>query len=125
MIMLFSILLQEFANLSDVLTWVVVSGGAMILAGAVMSLLLENWSGWHDFPVWVKTIVPIILAGIFSVIASVGLALDVAVFIPEPYATLLLMFINWLTSQIVYTKAKNAGYAAHALPEKGAGLPPA
>ena len=54
---------MEFPTLEAVLVWIATGGGAMALAGYVVSYLLENWPAWHNFPRFVKTVVPIIIAG--------------------------------------------------------------
>jgi hypothetical protein len=91
---------MEFGNLLEVLLWIVGGGGAMAIAGYVWSLLLENIPQWHELPRWLKTIIPIVIAGVLGMLANVVIALDATAFIPPPYDAILLMLVNWLFSQL-------------------------
>jgi hypothetical protein len=105
---------EEFTSVEQFLVWVATGGGSMVLAGAVIALLLENWPAWHNFPKWVKIITPIVLAGIFGTLASAALALELPAMIPPVLATLILVMLNWLGSQWQYMRAKNLGCGADA-----------
>lgn len=96
-----------FENLADVLVWLAVGGGSVAIAGAVMALLLENLGFWQGLPTWVKTIVPIIIAGFIGVGAQALIALDITAFVPPWMGSLLLVLINWLVGQWQYISLKS------------------
>ena len=104
----------EFGTIEGFLIWITVGGGSVILAGAVVSLLLENWKVWHTWPRWVKVIVPIILAGVIGTFAQTLLALEAPALIPPAYASLILVMLNWLSGQWQYMRVKDGAYARSA-----------
>ena len=99
----------DFESLDAVLTWIIAGGGAMVLAGYVVAYLLENIAFWHNLPVTIKTIVPILLAAFFGAVAQSVLALDVLPSVPANVQALVLMLINWLFSQVAYSRLKGPG----------------
>lgn len=101
-------------SIGALLLWIATGGGAMVLAGAVVSFLLANWPWFNKWPTWAKAIAPIVLAGVFGVGAQVLITLDVSSLIPLPVAGLILVFINYLASQAVYMRIKPSGYASRA-----------
>lgn len=101
----------DFGSIEDFLIWIAVGGGSMVLAGAVVALLLENWKAWHTFPRWVKLIVPIVLAGVFGIGAQLLLALEVPALIPATYSSIVLIMLNWIAGQWQYMKVKDGVYA--------------
>ena len=105
-----------FGSIEEFLIWIAVGGGSVFLAGAAVSLLLENWKAWHNFPRWVKVIVPVILAGIIGTLAQSLLALEVPALIPPAYGSLILVMLNWLSGQWQYMKVKDGAYAKTATP---------
>lgn len=106
--------IPEFSTLEQFLVWVGTGGGSMILAGLVVAYFLENLAWWHNLPRWVKLITPIVLMGIFGVIAQSVITLDLLTFIPAPVQMILLMLIGWLFSQLGYRSIKGGNYAASA-----------
>jgi hypothetical protein len=105
---------EDFVSLEALLIWIISGGGAMVLVGYVMAFLLENWPAWHNFPRWVKVLVPIALAAVFGFGANGVLALELLDYIPVPIQTLILMLINWLFGQFAYRGIKDGAYAASA-----------
>ena len=105
---------MTFDTLQALLVWVIAGGGAIILANAVITLLFENWVWWHTAPDWFKKAVPIIFAGAFGIAAQLALSFDLGGLIPEPFATILLIFLGYLIQQITLAKADSAGYASSA-----------
>lgn len=101
----------DFGSIEDLLVWIAVGGGSMVLAGAVVALLFENWKAWHTFPRPVKLAVPIILAGVFGIGAQLLLALEVPALIPPAYSSVLLIMLNWIAGQWQYMKVKDGVYA--------------
>ena len=101
----------EFGTVEEYLIWIAVGGGSVVLAGAVVCLLLENWKVWHNFPRWVKVIIPVILAGVIGTFAQTLLALEAPALIPPAYASLILVMLNWLSGQWQYMKVKDGAYA--------------
>jgi len=101
---------SDFGTLVEVLTWLTTRGGAMVLAGYVVAYFFENMSWWHGLPRWVKIVVPILLAGIFSIAATSILALGLVNEVPPQYQALLLALINWLFGQIAYRGLREDSY---------------
>lgn len=106
--------IPEFGTLEEFFVWVGTGAGSMVLAGLVMAYLLENITWWHDLPRWVKLIAPIILAGVFGVVAQSVITLELLTFIPPMAQVILLMLIAWLFSQLGYRSIKEGDYAASA-----------
>lgn len=105
---------MEFDTLEGVLVWIIAGGGAMVLVGYVEAYLLENWAGWHNFPRWVKTLFPIVLGGLFGVIAQSLLAFDVLANVSPAVGMIVLWLINWISTQKAYRGIKDGEYAAAA-----------
>ncbi len=105
-----------FGSIEELLIWIAAGGGSVFLAGAVISLLLENWKAWHNFPRWVKVTIPVILAGVIGTFAQSLLALEAPALIPPAYASLILVMLNWLSGQWQYMKVKDGAYAKTAQP---------
>jgi len=100
---------DQFTDLDALLVWIISGGGAMVLAGYVVAYLLENIAFWHNLPVTVKVIVPIALAAAFGFLAQSVLALGLLPQIPANFQALILMAINWLFSQVAYSRIKGPG----------------
>ena len=103
-----------YENLTDVLIWFAVGGGAMWLWGVVLARILENWIFWHKLQPWVKKIVPIIFAGFIGIAAESLIAVDIVQYIPESAAAVILALLNWYFSQREYGAIKDSTYAAGA-----------
>ncbi len=58
--------MEQFADLSVLLAWIV-AGGSVILSGMAFAYLAENWAQWHALPKPVKVVAPLVV--------SVGLAI--------------------------------------------------
>lgn len=104
----------EFGTLEEFLVWVGVGGGSMVLAGLVVAYFLENMKWWHPLPRWIKILTPIVLSGVFAIVANSMMALDLLTFIPPIFQTILLMLIGWLFSQIGYRSIKEGSYGESA-----------
>ena len=104
----------SFASLSDLLIWIGTGGGAMVLAGYVNTFLLENWAKWHAFPRWVKITFPLLMAGLFGVLAQSFIALDIVTQLPEVISIVLLAAINWVAGQLAYKNIKDSSYGVSA-----------
>ena len=113
-------LLQEFDSLEAVLTWIVLGGGATALTGAVMAYLLENWAGWHPLPRWVKTLFPILMSGILGMMAQAVLGFELLTSVPPSIQAILLMLVNWFSSQRSYKGIKDSSYGTSARAPKTA-----
>jgi fructose-specific phosphotransferase system IIC component len=103
-----------YSSLLEFFQWIFQGGGAMILAGFVVAYLLENLGWWHDLPHWVKLVVPIILAGVFGVLAESLVVVGLLDQIPPVVQSIVLMLINWLFSQLAYKGIKEGAYAESA-----------
>lgn len=101
---------DSFGTLEELLVWVVAGGGAMILAGYFVAYFLENLAFWHGLPVWIKTVVPLALAGVIGFVGSSLLSLDVLKIIPANVQGLVLMLVNWVFSQRAYMSTKGKAY---------------
>lgn len=101
---------DSFGTLEELLVWVVAGGGAMILAGYFVAYFLENLAFWHTLPVWIKTVVPLALAGLFGFVGSSLLSLDVLTLIPPSVQALILMLVNWVFGQRAYMGTKGKAY---------------
>ncbi len=105
---------EQFSSLEELLIWIVANGGAVILAGYVMAYFLENIAGWHTLPRWLKTIIPIAIAGLIGFFAESVLALELLAYVPPIVKSVVLMLINWLWGQRAYAGIKEGPYAASA-----------
>lgn len=104
--------LQEFGTLEEVLIWLAVGGGAMILFGYFEAYFLENWGFWHKLPVKVKLVVPLAVAAVLGFLAQAALTLDLPSAISPQFEAVILMLINWVFSQRAYKGIKEGAYAA-------------
>src|SRR4030065_787018 len=113
--MLLSTLLQEVdpTSFTSVLLWIIAGPGVVFLVGKFVSLVLENWSGWANFPTSVKFLVPIVLAALLGVGAQLLLAQPELVAAVEPwFKTVMLAILAWVGSQSQYLATKQAQYGA-------------
>ena len=101
------VLQENFDSLSSVLLWVAGAGG-MVLFGVIKARVLENWVAWHNFPVWVKKSAPMLVAGIFALVANLSLDLNVLGYIPDAVATFLLFGINYLAGSVTHQSIKDS-----------------
>ena len=99
-----------FDNITDLLMWFAVGGGAMYLFGVVEARLLENWEFYHKMKPAIKKLIPILFAGLIGVLAQSLVAVDVTQFIPEGVAAVILALINWYMSQSEYQRIKDSSY---------------
>ncbi len=104
--------LQEFGSIADVLVWIAVGGGAMVLFGYFEAMLLENFGWWHNLPTKVKLIVPLAFAAGVGFLAQSALALELPTAIPPQVEAVILMLINWVFSQRAYAGIKDSSYGA-------------
>jgi len=104
----------QFADLSSVLVWFAVGGGAMWLFGIVEARLLENIVFWHKLKPWIKKLVPIAFAGLVGFLAQSLIAVDITQYLPEGVAAILLAAINWYFSQREYGLIKESAYGSSA-----------
>lgn len=105
--------LPDFTNLSAVLTWIAIGGGAPFLAMQAFSYLAELWPAWHDFPKVVKYLAPPLLAVGLAFAANYGLKSAGLIETLSPFWVLITqVVIGWLGSQKGYMDTKKAGYGA-------------
>jgi len=100
-----------YENLTDVLVWFAIGGGAMWLFGIVEARLLENWTFWHTMKSWIKKLVPIAFAALVGFLAQALISVDIVQYIPESMSVVILAAINWYFSQHEYQAIKNTSYA--------------
>ena len=122
-ITLFALLLMGFTFVENpdwtdfeaVAGWLAFGGGAPIVIAYALSLLVENFPGWHDLPRGVKFILPML--------ASVGLSIGANYLLGYPaviaeisaiWFVVISAVLAWLGSQAGYMKAKAASYARSA-----------
>jgi fructose-specific phosphotransferase system IIC component len=110
---------DSFGTLEELLVWVVAGGGAMVLAGYFVAYFLENLAFWHTLPVWIKTVVPLVIAGVLGVVGSSLLSLDLLKIIPPGIQALILMLVNWVFSQRAYMGTKRYEGQPYAYGKKG------
>lgn len=106
--------MDDFVSLEALLVWIISGGGAMMLVGYVKAYLLENWAAWHNFPRWIKVLVPIALASVFGFGAEAIIGLELLAYIPASIQALILILINWLFGQFAYKGIKDGAYAESA-----------
>ena len=113
-VMLFLVAFQpdSFGSLDELLVWVVAGGGAMALAGYFVAYFLENLAFWHSLPTWLKTVVPLAIAGVLGFVGNAVLSLNLLPAIPANVQALALMLINWVFSQRAYMGTKGKAYGA-------------
>ena len=104
--------LQEFGTIEEVLLWVVIGGGAMVLFGYFEALFLENLPFWHNLPVNVKRVVPLVFAGLLGFAAQAALEFDLPSAISPQIEVVILMLINWVFSQRALMSTKVKAYGA-------------
>ena len=104
---------ENFGSLSAVLVWVAGAGG-MVLFGVIKARVLENWVAWHNFPVWVKKSAPVLIAGVFALLANLFLDMGVADLVPDAVATFLLFGINYLSGSVTHQEIKDSSFGASA-----------
>lgn len=109
-----AVFLQEFTSLDEVIAWLATTAGTTWVIGSVMAYLLENWTGWHTLPRWVKILFPIVLSGIFGVIVQSAIAFNALAYIPDWLKMVLLTGANWLFSQRAYKGIKDSSYGSSA-----------
>ena len=114
----------DFGSLAEVLIWVIEGGGAMILAGFIVAYLLENLAFWHNLPVFVKKITPVVMAALLGVGAQSVLLGDLLSYIPPVIQSMMLMLVAWLFSQIAYKGIKEGGYGESTRVAAASKLPP-
>jgi len=107
------VLQENFDSLSAVLVWVAGAGG-MVLFGVIKARVLENWVAWHNFPVWIKKSAPMLVAGIFAMIANLSLDFGIIGYIPDAVATFLLFGINYLAGSVTHQNIKDSTFGASA-----------
>jgi hypothetical protein len=122
-ITLFALLLMGFTFVENpdwtdfeaVAGWLAFGGGAPIVIAFALSLLVENFPGWHDLPRGVKFILPML--------ASVGLSIganyllefpEVVAGIASIWFVVVSAVLAWLGSQFAYMKTKATNYARSA-----------
>ncbi|GAG23440.1 unnamed protein product [marine sediment metagenome] len=120
-IVLVSLLLVGFAfmdvpdwtDFEAVVGWLAFGGGAPIVIAYALSLIVENFPGWHNLPSGVKFILPMI--------ASVGLSIGANYLLGFPevvsgvsaiWFLVVSAVLAWLGSQYAYMKSRSAGYGA-------------
>ena len=113
--MFLSTLFQEVdpTSLTSVLLWVIAGPGVVFLVGKFLSILLELWPKWGEFPTSVKTVVPIFLAALLGVAAQLLIAQPALVALIEPWFKVVMMAIlAWVASQVQYMASKRAEFGA-------------
>ena len=107
---------ENFDSLNAVLVWIAGAGG-MVLFGVIKARVLENWVAWHNFPAWIKKYTPVVIAGLFSLLANLAMDFELAGYLPEYIASILLFGINYLAGQKEYEKIKDSSYGESARAE--------
>jgi hypothetical protein len=112
-----------FDTISALLLWIFAGGGAMWFTGRVMAFLLENWTAYHNFPLLVKKLFPVVLAGILGIVAQALYVSDLLTMLPPAVHAAILWAINYFFSQKQYAEIKEGAYGASTR-EAAAILPP-
>jgi purine-cytosine permease-like protein len=106
--------MNDWTNLTAVLTWVVVLG-APYLVGKLFAYLAENWSKWHTLPGTVKFVVPLVVSVLIALGAQGLLTLPEFLATVSPYWALVVQAVlAYLGSQKGYMEAKASGYGRKA-----------
>jgi len=107
---------MDWTNLLGVLAWIAAGSGSIFLVNYGLSLLVENWPAWHNFPRAVKFLAPLVMAILMAVGAQ--LALDYGQVVIEYIQPWWIIIVNiaiaWLGSQKAYIGTKDTGYAESA-----------
>lgn len=109
--------MPEFQVFAELLMWIATGGGAAIIVGRAVSLILEDTAFWHQLSPWVKKYTVRFLALVFGVVAEALLEVDLSTVFGQ-FAPVVGMIIlaawNWLASQTQYLAIKETRYAEKA-----------
>ena len=109
---------MENVNVVDLMSVLsfLVKGGAPVAVLYALSLLAENWAGWHTLPKWIKFIVPMIVSALLAVGAQIltGYA-DIVATIAPWWSVVAVAVMSYISSQKAYMSTKAAGYGTHTL----------
>ncbi|CAK0759981.1 membrane hypothetical protein [Gammaproteobacteria bacterium] len=101
---------MDVLNLTNVLTWLVGPGSA-IVAGYMLSLLVENWKGWHKLPRWVKFLAPLVASPLLSLLAALALNYtDLLKQVAPWYQIAVSSLLTYVATQRAYMTAQKSGY---------------
>jgi hypothetical protein len=113
--MFFEILLQAFPDwlsLEAVLAWLV-AGGSVFAVNYGLALLAENWAMWHNFPKWLKFLIPVVVSVLLAFGAQYLLSRPDLIGIAQPvWAMIVTVFLAWIGSQKGYMSARSSSYGA-------------
>jgi hypothetical protein len=91
-----------------------VGGGAPVVVTYALSLLVENWSKWHELPRWLKFLLPMLFSALLAVGAQIlsGYA-DIVAAISPWWTIVVVAVTSYISSQKGYMATKTAGYGVH------------
>jgi hypothetical protein len=106
--------MEDWTNLEVVLKFLI-GGGAPVVVMYMLSLLAENWTGWHTLPKGLKFILPMLLSALIAVGAQVLIGYADIVSAVAPWYTIVAVAItSYIGSQKAYMSTKASGYGANA-----------
>jgi hypothetical protein len=106
--------MNDWTNLEVVLKFLV-GGGASVVVMYMLSLLAENWTGWHTLPKWLKFTLPLLLSALIAVGSQVLLGYADVINLASPWYTIIVVAItSYIGSQKAYMSTKASGYGANA-----------
>lgn len=109
--------MPEFTSVAELLMWIASGGGAAIIVGRVVSLLLEDTSWWHKLSPFVKRWSIRVVAVLFGILAEALLEVDLSPILgayAPLFGTLILALWNWLASQSQYARIMGSRYGEKA-----------
>lgn len=108
---MFSIILQQFAEITDILTFLSMGAGLAWLVGVFVARVLENFVFWHNIPAKWKKFAVGVIAAVFGFIIQAVILIDVTQYIPAAVIPFILAIANWYFGQNEYGKIKATAYA--------------
>ncbi len=107
--------LPDWTDFEAVAGWLAFGGGAPVVIAYALSLLVENFAGWHDLPRGVKFILPMLASVLLSIGANYLLDFPSVIAEISPiWFVVVSAILAWLGSQAGYMKTKAVGYARSA-----------
>ncbi len=117
-LLLMGFVFQEAPDWTDfeaVVGWLAFGGGAPIVVAYALSLIVENFPGWHDLPRGLKFIIPMLASVLLSIGANYLLGYpEIIAGVSPIWFIVISAFLAWLGSQFAYMKARASNYAISA-----------